>query len=210
MRAIDITLPLDAHTPAWPGDPAFALDSLYTVAQDGVAVSRLSLGSHTGTHVDAPAHLHPGGATVDGLAVERLCGPAWVAHLPTTAHVTEDDLARVAIPDDCRRLLLRTANSERGPLRSLAFDPDYLALTAEAAAYLTARGLWLVGIDALSVDPFTADDLPAHRALLDGGVIVVEGLNLTAAAPGSYWLACLPLRLVGADGAPTRAVLFPA
>jgi arylformamidase len=210
MGAIDVSLPLDALTPAWPGDPAFALDALYTVAQDGVAVSRLTLGSHTGTHVDAPAHLQPGGATVDALSLERLCGPAWVAHLPTTTHITADDLVRAAIPDDCRRLLLRTGNSDRGLLRAAAFDPNYTALTADAAAYLASRGLWLVGIDALSVDAFYAEDLPAHRALLGSGIIVVEGLDLDAAAPGSYWLACLPLRLVGADGAPARAVLFPA
>jgi arylformamidase len=201
---------LDALTPAWPGDPAFALDALYTVAQDGVAVSRLTLGSHTGTHVDAPAHLQSGGVTVDALSLERLCGPAWVAYLDAQAHITTDDLVRAAIPDDCRRLLLRTGNSERGLLRAPIFYPDYTALTADAAAYLAARRLWLVGIDALSVDAFTADELPAHRALLDGGIIVVEGLDLTNAAPGPYWLACLPLRLTGADGAPARAVLFPA
>jgi arylformamidase len=208
MRALDVTLPLDAHTPTWPGDPAFSLESVYTVAADGVAVSRLTLGSHTGTHVDAPAHLQLGGMTVDRLSLERLCGPALVAHIPTLTHVTAADLARAAIPDNCQRLLLRTANSERGPQRARAFDADYVALAPDAAAYLAARGLLLVGIDALSVDPFKAEDLPAHHALLGGGVIVVEGLDLSEAPSGACRLVCLPLRLVGADGAPARVVLF--
>ncbi len=211
---IDISAPIDAHTHVYPGDPPPLLE---VVSERGAiaAVSRLSISTHVGTHIDAPSHLLAGGATAERLALDALCGPCQVADLsyltvgqPITAH----HLRSLQLPSNCRRLLLRTANSEADVWAASAFVPNYSALAPDAAWVLAlppplGLGLTLVGIDYLSVDPYWANQLPAHRALLANGVIVLEGLDLRQVKAGAYELICLPLKLVGADGAPARAAL---
>ena len=190
MPILDLTRPLAPGMAVWPGDPPLAIQPVTAVA-DGAAVSRLCLGTHTGTHVDAPAHLFAGGTGVDQLPIEALIGPAWVADAPAGRPATAADLQAI-IPPGCQRLLLRGA----------------AGLTADGAQWLVAHGLRLVGTDADSVDAVESEDLPAHRALLAAGVVIVEGLALSAAPVGPCELLCLPLRLVGADGAPARAVMI--
>lgn len=188
MRIIDITAPLSSHSPAYPGDPPVEVTPL--PSSDGFAVSRVTFGSHAGTHVDPPAHLLPGSRTVDQLALATLVGPALVAEVTPGAHdsVEADALARLP---RTRRLLLRTGGAP---------------LSEGAAHLLVRRGVRLVGVDGLSVALLT-DPAPVHRVLLRAGVIIVEGLALAGVAPGRYRLICLPLRLEEGDGAPARAVL---
>jgi arylformamidase len=199
----DISLPISNDLPVWPGDSTVRI-----VRDDSLpAVSEITLGSHTGTHVDAPAHFFKDGATVDQLPLDALVGPAWVAYVPGPGPITAGQLAAADIPDGPIRLLLRTDNSGRIAL-VWAFETDFVALAPDAADWLLARGIRLVGIDAPSVELAIERDGPVHRALLGAGVVIVENLDLTDIAPGGYRLACLPLRIMGGDGAPARAVLI--
>jgi arylformamidase len=208
MKIHDISLPLSESLVVWPGDPPVRITQPSHLDRgDEYTVSRLELGAHVGTHVDAPAHFVRGGASVDRLALELLVGPAQVVHVPEAAVLTGEVLDGLSIPPDTDRLLFRTRNSERWAEGMGGFHEDYVGFTNAGARWMVARGLKLVGIDYLSISSY--DDLmPPHRTLLGAGVIVVEGLDLRGVAPGAYQLVCLPLKLMGGDGAPARAILI--
>ena len=206
-RLIDISLPLHAGLPCWPGGPGLSLERVKSLeGGDDVNESRLCCGVHWGTHLDAPLHHLRDGASIDRLCLESLVGPAVVACLPGCAVISAGDLDLLDLPRGTERLLLHTDNSLLWRARAQSFDPGYVGLSEDAAEWAVARGIRLLGIDYLSIQPFGAG--PAvHRILLGGGVIVLEGLNLDGVAAGDYELLCLPLNLVGADGAPARALL---
>lgn len=208
MRIYDLSLPLQEGMSVWPGDPTFRLERWSMLQANGANVSRLELGTHTGTHVDAPAHLLPQGATVDALPWEALLGPAWVVELPQAGIITATDLQTLPWPAKCRRVLFKTQNSCRDARPQTAFPTDYVALAPDAAAWLVAQGVLLVGLDAPSVDPWEEGAGAAHRILLEAGVVIVEGLQLSQVPSGVYELICLPLRILGGDGAPARAILM--
>lgn len=205
-RVHDVSRPLRDGGTIYPGDPEIVFRLHSSIDRgDAANVSALALGSHSGTHVDAPSHFIPGGEPVDRIPLERLIGPATVLDLPGLASVDAAALARQDLRGQ-RRVLLRTRNSAAGA--PAGFTPDYCALAPDGAAYLLDRGVELVGIDALSVEPFGSDDFAVHRLLLGRGVVIVEGLDLSAVAAGVYQFVCLPLRLEGLDGGPARAVLI--
>jgi arylformamidase len=206
-KIIDVTVPLSADLPTFPGDPPFRMESTHRL-QDGEAynVAQLTLGSHTGTHVDAPFHFLAGGATVDDLPLEILLGKARVVDLGGRDAVDRADLEALDLREDLR-VLLKTRNS--GQLRQQAFQEDYVYLTPDAATYLAQVGIKLVGFDYLSIEKFGSRDFAAHRALLEAGVVIVEGLDLSEVEPGEYDMTCLPLRIAGGDGSPARVVLRP-
>jgi arylformamidase len=192
---IDISGPIGPDTPVWPGDPPVLVEPVARVRDgDPADVSRLVLGTHTGTHVDPPAHFFPGTATVDALPLEVLLGPAVVADLTAGGPIDAAALASIALPAGTTRLLLKTLG-------------DAGAVTADGARWLVDLGLQLVGADTLSIEPAT-EHYPVHHILLGAGVVIVEGLDLSAATAGTYELVCLPLRIAGGDGAPARAVLI--
>ena len=204
-RFLDVSVPLAPGIPAYPGNPEFELQPIKRIAEGGSSnVSRVVMGTHTGTHVDAPRHFFDGSAGVDELALDLLIGRAHVVDMPRRGGITVDDLARAGLREDLR-VLLRTPNSALW--NGTAFKQDYTYLTEEAARYLVAQGVKVVGIDYLSVEQFKKAGAPAHRALLSQGVIIIEGLNLSDADPGMYEMYCLPLRIAGGDGAPARVVL---
>ena len=205
MRIYDISVPLSPRLVCYPGDPQVEITSVASIAQGDVAnVSRLTLSSHSGTHLDAPRHFFPQGVAVDTLDLGRLLGPARVYALTSTTHITADDLQPLRLAG-VERVLFRTVNSALWDRP--AFHANYVALTASAAQLLVEKGVQLVGIDYLSVDAFTRQDFPVHRLLLGAGVLILEGLDLRAVPPGDYELLVLPLRLQEGDGAPARAVL---
>jgi arylformamidase len=205
MRIYDISVPLSPRLVCYPGDPQVEITAVASIAQGDVAnVSRLTLSSHSGTHLDAPRHFFPHAAAVDTLNLGRLLGPARVCALTNTTHITADDLQPLRLAG-VKRVLFRTVNSALWDRPE--FYANYVALTASAAQLLVERGVQLVGIDYLSVDAFTRQDFPVHRLLLGAGVLILEGLDLRAVSPGDYELLVLPLRLQGGDGAPARAVL---
>jgi arylformamidase len=167
-------------------------------------VSRMELGTHAGTHVDAPFHFIPDGAPVEALPLAALVGPARVVGLPDAPAVTAAHVRSWAL-SGVKRLLVRTRNS--GTLLTPGFREDFVYVEPEAARLLAASGLLLFGWDYLSIERYGSGDFAAHLALLGAGVVLVEGLDLSAVEPGDYRLSCLPLSIVGADGAPARVVL---
>jgi arylformamidase len=207
MSLIDITFPLDETLPSYPGDPPFERWAYRHVGRDAYEASLLSFGSHAGTHLDAPQHFIPGGWDVARIPLDILVGPAQVLDLRhaertlVRRHFSERNLAGV------RRLLLRTSPFDE-PRRGLVEEPA--TLSPEAAQYLVNElGLCLIGIDTLSIESAGEPDFPTHRLLLGATppVIIVEGLDLSAAPEGDYRLSCLPTKLRGCDAAPVRAVL---
>lgn len=208
MPIYDISLTLSPSLIVWPGDPPVTITQPASMDRgDGFSITRLDIGAHVGTHVDAPAHFVRGGAGADALDLDVLIGPAVVVDARDASALTAEVLDSLAIPVGAQRLLFRTRNSELWRGSPHTFDEDFVAVTADGATWLVARGVRLVGIDYLSVAPF-AESAPTHQILLAAGVIAVENLNLSEIEPGEYQLVCLPLKIAGADGAPARAVLI--
>ena len=204
---LDISLTISPDLPHWPGSPAIELSRRRDMDRgDPVNDSTLVCGVHTGTHVDAPLHFLADGTDVTHLSLDALIGPAVVAELSDLEVIAARDLEALNLPADTRRLLLRTRNSAIWQRGDREFHTDFVALTVEAAQWVVARGIRLIGVDYLSVQIFQGDP-QTHIALLQAGIVIVEGLNLTEVAPGPYELICLPLKLAGAEGAPARAVL---
>jgi arylformamidase len=204
-KIFDLTVPLSGQTPTFPGDPSFQSEPVHRLQAGAPCnVSRLTLGTHAGTHVDAPFHFLENGATVDELPLEILTGKARVVAVAARDAVDRADLEALDLRDDLR-LLIRTRNS--GQLRQPEFHPEFVHLTAEAASYLVQVGIKLVGWDYLSIEKFGSRDFPAHHALLGAGVVIVEGLDLSQVEAGEYELTCLPLKVAGGDGAPARVIL---
>jgi arylformamidase len=204
----DISVPLRGGGVVYPGNPAISITPQQAISQGaGANVSRLDLGSHSGTHVDAPKHFFDDGAGVDALPLDVLMGPArLIAFDDGVTSIGEAELRR----HDLRgvtRLLMRTRNSAWLASGATEFHPDYTYLAPDGAAHLVGLGIKLVGVDYLSVEQFHSGHHRTHRTLLSAGVVIVEGLVLAGPPPGDYELRCLPLRLVGLDGAPARAVL---
>jgi arylformamidase len=205
MKLIDVTVPLVPDMPLYPGNTRFQMDADKRIARgDSSNVSTLHLSAHAGTHVDAPRHFFDEAGGAETLPLELLMGRVRVIEITNREGVSADDLARINLSEDVR-LFIKTANSRLW--NSSTFHTDYVGITEDAARYLVSHGLKVVGIDYLSVERFKAPGAPAHRILLGNGTIVIEGLNLLDVEPGSYEMLCLPLRIVGADGAPARVVL---
>ena len=204
---IDVSRPIFTGMTIYPRNPPVAITPARSIARgDSSNVSLLTLGSHTGTHVDAPLHMAEGGAGVDDVSLDAMIGPAIVVGVPDDVRAIGPAELEGTIGDHTR-VLLRSRNSLRFA-DSGAFDEDFSYLTPEGAALLVDRGVVFVGIDALSVEQYHAGHHRAHDTLLRAGVAVVEGLALEHAAPGEYQLVCLPLRIRGCDGAPARVVLI--
>ena len=203
MPIYDITVPLSAELPTYPGDPIIEIsDSLSLAKGDAANVSLLNFGAHTGTHVDAPAHFIEGAKRVESLALDVLIGEAEVIEVPADIRVITEEFVETR----STRVLFKTRNSDlwRGE-----FKKNFTHLDLTAAEKLIKNGVRLVGIDYLSVEKFGSEEHEVHRALLSNEVIILEGLNLTDVPAGKYELICLPLRLRSnlGDGAPARAVL---
>jgi arylformamidase len=206
-RYIDITLPLRTGMPVWPGHPPLEIEQVRSIAQGASSnITRLAMSVHTGTHVDAPRHFFDGEAGVEGLRLETMLGRAYVVNLTKLDRVTALDLGRARIPSRTRRLLIRTRNSDLWLQSGAAFREDFVGLDASAARWIVEHHIQLVGVDYLSVAPWK-EGRPTHEILLRGGVTILEGLDLQSVRAGRYRLFCLPLDIVGSDGAPARVVL---
>ena len=205
MKLIDVSVPLDASLPTYPGDTPFTVEAVKRIARgDSSNVSTLHMGAHSGTHIDAPRHYFDEGPGADALALEIMVGRTRVVEISSSAGIGAEQLASLDLSEDIR-ILFKTSNSLLWG--SPDFSKQYVGVTASGAEYLIAQGIKLVGIDYLSIEEFRKPGAPAHHVLLGGGAIVIEGLNLRDVEPGIYDMLCLPLRIVGADGAPARVVL---
>lgn len=202
---IDVSVPVQGGMVHWPDNPPVELVRTADVAKgDPATVSRLSLGVHTGTHVDAPVHFIAGGKGVDDLPLDDLIGPVRVVAIRDPHSIGVSEL-RALEPKRGERLLFKTRNSARSWPTS-AFLPDFVFLALDGARLLVDCGVRGVGIDYLSIAGMD-EGVPTHLALLRGGVCIIEGLDLSRVEPGPYEMICLPLRLAGADGSPARVVL---
>src|SRR5262245_47046867 len=205
MKLIDVTVPLDANLPTYPGNTPFHLEAVKRRARgDSSNVSSVRMSVHAGTHVDAPRHFFDEGPGAEALALDVLCGRTRVIELTTRKGVTAEDLASHDFTEDVR-VLIKTHNSRLWG--SAVFHEDFVALTDAAARFIVEQGVKLVGVDYLSVEEYKRPGAPAHHRLLGAGTIVIEGLNLRDVDPGTYEMFCLPLAIVGADGAPARVIL---
>lgn len=204
---IDISIGLTAQIPVWLGSPGFQLERILKLEDDEPAnTCWIEMDVHAGTHVDAPWHFIPDGATAETLDLNVLIGPVRVAHLPVADSIRSGDLKTLDLPKGTERLLLRTRNSHLWEAGESQFQKNFVALTVDAANWLVDQGIRLIGVDYLSVQRF-GDPPDTHEVLLTAGVIILECLDLSRVTAGCYDLYCLPLKLVGAEGAPKRAVL---
>ena len=205
MAFFDISLPIHEGMIVYEGDPGVTVGSALALERgDPANVAMLHLGSHTGTHMDAPLHFIDGAAGIDTLALDVLIGPALVAEIDAPRLIEPEHLASVPIAQHTR-VLFKTRNSALWDRP--AFSREYVALSPASARLLVERGVKLVGIDYLSIEAFGASGHPVHKTLLGAGLVILEGLDFRRVPPGVYELCCLPLRIAGGDGSPCRAVL---
>lgn len=207
MNTYDISLPLSPELPTWPGDNPYRRYRMSDIEKGANSnTSFIEMSAHMGTHVDAPDHFLGNRITIESLSLNILCGRAYVLALPDIDLITADDLRKAEIPPRTRRILFKTRNSAYWHSKEKSFQSDFVGLSADAAQVMVDRGVKLVGIDYLSIAPYK-QSRPTHQILLNAGIIILEGLDLSAVSQGRYSLYCLPLKLVGSDGAPARAML---
>jgi arylformamidase len=205
MKLIDVSVSIDQNLPTYPGNTPFSLEPIQRIAQGGSSnVSTIHMSAHVGTHVDAPRHFFDGAPGVEALPLEMLIGRARVVGITARRGIDADELAGLNLSEDVR-VLFKTHNSKLWG--SPEFHRDYVGVTESGARYLVNQGIKVVGVDYLSVEEFKKPGAPAHHLLLGAGTIVIEGLNLRDVEPGIYDMTCLPLKIVGADGAPARVIL---
>lgn len=202
----DISIPIDADMPVYEGDPPVEIMLSSSIDRGDIAnVSRLIIGAHTGTHVDAPLHFFKDGTAVHDLSLEVLMGPVVVIDLVGQRQITRSALLTSELAGK-KRVLFKTSNSRLW--RKKEFQKDFAFLDEDAANYLVEIGMELVGIDYLSIEQFGTSNPATHLTLLGAGIIIVEGLNLSDINPGPYKLICLPLLIKDCEGSPCRAVLI--
>jgi len=204
---IDVSVPLRNGMTGWPGDKPFERTLTHSIA--GGAANNLSqfvTSAHAGTHMDAPLHFIAGARSIDSMPIGAGVGPARVVGIADAGSICPEHLEPLALQTG-ERVLFRTRNSDRRLLES-EFARDFVAISPEGARYLAARAVCTVGVDYLSVGAFREESgRETHQVLLSAGIWIIEGMNLADIEPGNYQMICLPLRLMGSDGAPARAVL---
>lgn len=203
---IDVSVPIRNGMVHWPGDPPFHIEHASDQAKGDVAtVSKMTLGVHTGTHMDAPVHFIRGAEGIDQIPLDATVGPARIIPIRDKKSIKREELMEHSIQSG-ERILFKTVNSDHA-WDSDDFDEDFVYISKEAAAYLVECGVRAVGVDYLSVGGFREDGPETHEALLGGGIWIIEGLDFNGVEPGNYELICLPLRLIGSDGSPARAIV---
>ncbi|MEO1252250.1 MAG: arylformamidase [Pseudomonadota bacterium] len=204
---IDISPPLTAQTPVFPGDTAFRSKRTWVLAGDcPVNVSRIELTTHAGAHADAPLHYDNAGAPIDAVDLEPYIGPCAVIHVIKDAALLRAADVSAALEEHAgalpSRVLIRTYNRQPSD-----WDPRYAAISAEAIEFLAGKDVRLIGVDTPSLDPASSKIMDAHKAVYRNDMRILEGLLLDHVAPGQYELIAPPLKLAGLDAAPVRAVL---
>lgn len=210
MQIYDVSVPLSAATPTYPGDPGIEIKQWKALAHgDAANVSLLHFGLHSGTHVDAPAHFIEGGTKVDALPLEILVGEAEVVEVPEHIKVVDENFIAANCTRGSQRVLFKTRNSSFWNNPEDGFRVDYTYIDTAGARQLVNAGITLVGVDYLSVERFGTEQYETHHILLSSDIVILEGLDLRKVAAGLYELICLPLKISGGsgDGAPARTIL---
>jgi arylformamidase len=203
---IDVSVPLRTGMVHWPDNPPVSIERMLDIERGDVAtVSKLSMGAHTGTHMDAPIHFFRTGKGIDSMPLTATIGRARVIEIRDPESIKPEEL-RPHRFEHGERVLFKTRNSARC-WQTDDFVEDFVCISQEAARYLAAQQVLTVGVDYLSVGGFFKDGVETHPALLEAGIWIIEGLTLAKVAPGMYELVCLPLKIEEGDGAPSRATL---
>jgi arylformamidase len=205
---IDISVPIRDGMVHWPSDSPVSIKRVEDIEKGDTAnLSAISMGAHSGTHVDAPIHFLQQGQGIDNIPIDTLVGRARVIEIRDPELIKPEELVGLGIRDG-ERILFKTENSSHVWQKD-EFVEDFVFISDAAADFLVDRGVRLIGIDYLSVGSFKHGGSYVHKTLLNGGIWIIEGLNLSNVTPGNYDFICLPLRIVGGDGAPARAILRP-
>jgi arylformamidase len=203
---VDVSVPVKSGMAHWPGDIDVSVARVSTMACGAqYNLSQLHMSAHTGTHMDAPLHFVDGAISIDQIPFEATVGMARVIEIDVPEAIGRAELERFDI-EPGERLIIKTANSARC-WETDQFVEDFVYISEEGAKYLVERKIRCVGVDYLSVAGFYKDTVETHVALLGAGIWIMEGLDLRRIQPGRYDLICLPLKLLGAEGAPARAIL---
>jgi arylformamidase len=204
---IDISLVLKSDMVHWPTDPPFAIERVRDMNKgDTGNLSKIIMGTHSGTHVDAPVHFIKGAKGVDRIAIDSLIGPTRIIEIADADTIKEKELAGHEIKK-CERILLRTRNSINKILYKNTFTEDFVYMETGAAKFLVSRGIKTIGVDYLSVGGYKKNGPDVHRTLLGAGILIIEGLDLTETLPGLYDMICLPIKVLDSDGAPARVIV---
>jgi arylformamidase len=204
MKIIDISMPIYNGMPVYPGDPKVDIRKIKTFQKDGVIVSKIAMGLHTGTHIDAPLHYFPGGKTISEIPLESLTGEALVCDLSSVSEcIKAKDLEKFSI-EEGDIVFLKTGNSR---INRKKFSKRYVYLDSEGADYLIEKRIKAVGIDCLSIEKFDSGDAVVHKKLLRKDMLIIEGLVLGHVSGGRYLTHCAPLKIKGAEAGPARCVL---
>jgi len=201
----DISVGISNQTVTWTGDPKPDIEMVKKLEKgDPSNLSRICIGAHTATHVDAPLHFFEGGATIDSIPLTRLVGPATVVNMAGHETIGLKQIGGMKLAG-VERILFKTTNS------SLWSDPkfheDFCYIEQDAAEFLVKSGVRLVGVDYLSVEKPHTKEHPTHKTFLKAGVVIIEGCNLADVPEGEYELICLPLKVIGMEAAPARVIL---
>jgi arylformamidase len=204
---IDITFPVSAKFPAWPGSIGFSYQ-WHMKMEDGETnnLSSFTIDSHLGTHLDAPLHFVHKARQLEQLELSKLIGKAYLAEIRNKRSITADDLEKINVPADCKKLLLKTDNQVYWENNETTFQEDFCSIDKSGAQWLVDKQFDLIGIDYLSIQRFY-DGPETHQILLQAEIVIVETLNLQNVSQGVYELICLPLKLEGLEASPVRAVL---
>jgi arylformamidase len=203
---IDISVSLKSGMVHWPDNPPVRIErTLSLELGDAANVSEISMGVHTGTHMDGPIHFVRGGRGLDEMPLTATIGRARVIEVKDPESIKPEELDPHGLQRG-ERVLFKTHNSAR-QWSSEDFNEDFVYVSQEAARYMADRGVQTVGVDYLSVGGFRKDGQETHQALLEAGIWVIEGLDLSEAQPGAYELICLPVKIEQSDGPPARAIL---
>ncbi len=204
---IDISMTLRNGMICWPGDPPFKRKLVKNISKgDSCNLSGIEMGTHSGTHLDAPLHFLGNGRSIDEVAPEVLIGTARVISIKDKRSISLAELKKKRIRKG-ERILFKTRNSSL--VSKDKFVKDYVCISIEAAKHLKEKALKLVGIDYLSVGGFakTTKSRGVHKTILNSGAWIIEGLDLSQVEEGKHFLICLPLKIEDAEGAPARCLL---
>lgn len=211
MKIIDISVPINNETVVYPNNPKVTLETVSRLPEASSQLTKISFGSHTATHIDAPSHTLSNGSSIDSYPLEHFIGECWVfdfSYLKPGELITVSDFEKFLDGSEIKegdRILVKTSNSLRGYTE---FYDDFVALDGDCADWLAEKNINLFGIDYLSIKQRGSADNRAHNSLLSKNIPIVEGLNLKEVVAGKYDLFCPPLNITGIDGAPARAILI--
>lgn len=206
-KIYDITISIAINMPVYPGDPPVTIKNIVQgIKKNNPIISRISFGTHAGTHIDAPRHFFKKGKSLDNIPPEILIGPCVVCDADD-ADIIDANLIKSFDIKNEERVLFKTRNSNIWNRKNNKFVKDYVYLTRDAAEYLVSSGIKIISIDYFSVDNFRDKECPVHKILLSSGIVIIENLNLSAVPAGKYELICAPLKIKNADAAPARVFL---